>query len=67
MGSSSKQAEAAAERPLTETEKLKVAYDRGFTTPAAYVRRVMQENVLYLVICNLPSEEDIAKEVERES
>ena len=58
----SKQAEAEAGRPLTETEKLKAAYDRGFTTPAAYVRRVIQQDVIYLVVCNLPSEEDIAKE-----
>ena len=57
-------AELEAGRPLTETEKLKAAYDRGFTTPATYVRRVIQEDVIYLVICNLPSEDESAQGTE---
>jgi len=54
-------AEEAAGRPLTEQEKLNVAYDRGFTTPTTYVRRVISEDVLYLVICNMPSGEEMEK------
>jgi hypothetical protein len=57
-------AELETGRPLTEAEKLKAAYDRGFTTPATYVRRVIQENVIYLVICNLPTEAEMAKAAE---
>jgi hypothetical protein len=52
-------AEQEAGRPWTEAERLKAAYDRDFTTPAAYVRRVIQENVIDLVICNLTSEAEI--------
>lgn len=60
-------AELEAGRPLTEAEKLRAAYDRGFTTPAAYVRRVIQEDVIYLVICNLPTEAEMERNMESEA
>ena len=52
-------AEKQAGRPLTEAEQLRARYDRGFTTPAAFVRRLISEDVLYLVICNEPSHEQM--------
>lgn len=52
-------AEKKAGRELTETEKLRASYDRGFITPAAFARRLINENVLYLVICNEPTKEQM--------
>ena len=52
-------AEKQAGRELTEAERLRVSYDRGFTTPAAYARRLISENLLYLVICNEPTMEQM--------
>jgi hypothetical protein len=44
--------------PLTEAEKLHAFFDRGFTTPAGYVRRIISQDVLYLVICNVGQGEE---------
>lgn len=61
-----KRAEKELGRPLTEAEKYKVGYDRGFITPAAYARRIIGQDVLYLVICNLPNENELEKLAEQE-